>query len=55
VFAAAQVRGVEAASVLVVGDSLAGPRWSVPPDMRALHRKIETLLSTLMDTLRDLS
>jgi uridine phosphorylase len=55
VFAAAQVRGVSAASVLVVGDSLAGPRWSAPPDMRALHRKIETLLDTLMDAIGDVS
>jgi uridine phosphorylase len=51
VFAAAQVRGVSAASVLVVGDSLAGPRWSAPPDMRALHRKIETLLDTLIEVI----
>jgi uridine phosphorylase len=55
VFAAAQVRGIDAATVLVVGDSLAGPRWSVPPDMRVLHRKVETLLSTLIDALRDVS
>ena len=55
VFAAAQVRGVSAASVLVVGDSLAGPRWSAPPDMRALHRKIETLLDTLTLVVGDVS
>ena len=55
VFAAAQVRGVRAASVLVVGDSLAGPRWSAPPDMRALHKKIETLLDTLIEVTGDVS
>ena len=55
VFAAAQTRGVAAASVLIVGDSLAGPRWSAPPDMRALHRKIETVLDTVIDVLRDVS
>ena len=55
VFAAAQVRGASAASVLVVGDSLAGPRWSAPPDMRALHRRIETLLDTLIEVLGDVS
>ncbi|HKY51560.1 MAG TPA: nucleoside phosphorylase [Candidatus Limnocylindria bacterium] len=55
VFAAAQVRGVDAASVLIVGDSLAGPRWSAPPDMRALHRRIETLLDTLIDVVSDVS
>jgi uridine phosphorylase len=49
VFAAARVRGVDAASVLVVGDSLAGLRWTAPPDMRALHRRIETLLDALID------
>ena len=51
VFAAAQVRGVSVTSVLVVGDSLAGPRWSAPPDMRALHKKIETLLDTLIEVI----
>ncbi|HJW49491.1 MAG TPA: nucleoside phosphorylase [Candidatus Limnocylindria bacterium] len=51
VFAAAQVRGVSAASVLIVGDSLAGPRWSAPPDMRALHKRIETLLDTLIEVI----
>ena len=55
VFAAAHVRSVSAASVLVVGDSLAGPRWSAPPDMRALHKKIETLLDTLIEVVGDVS
>jgi uridine phosphorylase len=55
VFAAAQVRDVKAASVLVVGDTLAGPRWSAPPDMRALHKKIETLLDTLIEVVGDVS
>jgi uridine phosphorylase len=55
VFAAARVRGVSAASVLVIGDSLAGPRWFAPPDMRALHRKIETLLDTLIEVMGDVS
>ena len=51
VFAAAQVRGREAASVFVTGDSLAGPRWSAPTDMRSLHRRIKSLLRTLIDVL----
>ena len=55
VFAAAQVRGASAASVLVVGDSLAGTRWSAPPDMRALHQRIETALDTLIGVLGDVS
>ena len=46
-FAAAQVRGREAASVFVIGDSLAGPRWSAPPDMRALHLRLKSLLNAL--------
>ena len=50
-FAAAQVRGIEAASVFVIGDSLAGPRWSAPPDMRALHLRLEILLDTLIEVL----
>jgi uridine phosphorylase len=51
VFAAAQARGKEAASVLVIGDSLATPRWSAPPNMRALHLRLKLLLNVLIDTL----
>ncbi len=51
VFAAAQVRGAEAASVFVIGDSLAAPRWSAPPDMRALHVRLKSLLGILILTL----
>jgi uridine phosphorylase len=47
-FAAAQVRGREAASVFVIGDSLAGPRWSAPPDMRMLHLRLKSLLEALI-------
>ena len=50
-FAAAQVRGVEAASVFVMGDSLAGPRWSAPPDMRALHTRLRLVLDVLIEAL----
>jgi uridine phosphorylase len=50
-FAAAQVRGCEAASVFVIGDSLAGPRWSAPPDMRALHLRLKSLLDALIGAL----
>ena len=39
--AVAQVRGVQAASVLVVGDSLSGLRWELPPDPRPAERRIE--------------
>ena len=50
-FAAAQVRGREAASVFVIGDSLAGPRWSAPPDMRALHLRLKSSLDALIQAL----
>jgi uridine phosphorylase len=51
VFAAAQVRGRQAASVFIIGDNLAGPRWSAPLDMRALHLRIRSVLSVLIDAL----
>ncbi len=54
VFAAAQVRGQQAASVFVIGDSLAGPRWSAPPDMRSLHLRLRELLNALVPTLASL-
>jgi uridine phosphorylase len=50
-FAVAEVRGVEAASVLVIGDSLAGAEWQAPPDLRALHRRIRSVLGTIVDAL----
>lgn len=51
VFAAAQVRGVEAASAFVIGDNLSSPRWSAPDNMRTLHVRLEMLLDTLIDVL----
>lgn len=51
VFAAAQVRQCEAASVFVVGDSLAGPGWSAPPDMRMLHIRLKHVFDILLRTL----
>jgi uridine phosphorylase len=50
-FAAAKVRSIEAASAFVIGDSLAGPRWSAPPDLRALHQRLKILLDALIDVL----
>jgi uridine phosphorylase len=47
-FAAGQVRGLETASVFVIGDSLAGPGWSAPPSMRALHKRLEVVLDVLI-------
>lgn len=51
VFAVGKVRNVETASAFVIGDSLAGPRWSAPPDMRVLHRQLQTLLDSLIEVL----
>jgi uridine phosphorylase len=48
-FAVGQVRGVETASVFVVGDSLARPRWSAPTDMAALHRRLKVCLQVLTE------
>lgn len=54
VFAAAQVRQREAASVFVVGDSLAGPRWAAPPDMRMLHLRLKQVFDTVLKALGEL-
>jgi len=50
-FAVGEVRNIETASVFVIGDSLAGPRWSAPPDMHVLHQRLKTLLDALIDVL----
>lgn len=50
-FAAAQARGAQVASVFVMGDSLAGPRWSAPVDMRALHLRLKSVLDALIGAL----
>jgi len=46
-FAVGQVRGIDTASVFVVGDSLASPRWSAPTDMSILHAKFKLCLRVL--------
>lgn len=48
-FAVGQVRKVETASIFVIGDSLAKPLWSAPPDMSMLHRKIKKCLKVLTE------
>jgi len=48
-FAVGQARGVDSASVFVIGDSLADPHWSAPPDMASLHRIIKRCLSILTE------
>ncbi len=54
IFAAAERRGRRAASVFVIGDSLAGPRWSAPTDMRLLHQRLKSVLEALIGTLSEL-
>jgi len=51
-FAVGQVRDLETASAFVIGDSLASPKWSAPPSMRVLHRRLEVLLDALIDVLK---
>jgi len=46
-FAVGQVRGVETASVFVIGDSLAKPRWSAPPNMGILHERLKKCFRVL--------
>lgn len=50
-FAVGQARGVETASVFVIGDSLAAPHWAPPDDMRLLHQKLKTVLGVLIEIL----
>lgn len=50
-FAVGQVRGLQTASVFIVGDNLVAPRWTPPPDMRPLHQKFKTILKELIDVL----
>ena len=40
-FAVAQVRGVEAAAMVVVADKLANLEWEMPKDMKAINRSFE--------------
>lgn len=48
-FAVGQARDVQTGSVLVIGDSLAEPRWSAPPDMDVLHQKLKRCLRALIE------
>ena len=51
--AIAQVRRVQAASVLVVGDSLAGLRWELPPDQLPAERGIEAAYAAVVRALSE--
>ena len=52
-FAMGEVRGLQTASLLVIGDSLAEKEWALPADMRMLHRQFKRLLNVLIDTLNE--
>lgn len=47
-FAMGQARGIETASILVIGDSLAGPGWTAPANARILRRRLEALMRVLI-------
>ena len=51
-FAVAQVRGVAAAGVLVIGDSLADGRWQPPAELGAMERSLERAYRAAIDVLR---
>jgi len=51
-FAIAQARGVQAASVLVISDSLARLHWEAPPDPRPAERSIETAYTAVVEMLQ---
>lgn len=50
-FAAARVRGVNAASVLVIGDRFGADEWEPPTDMPGLHRRIRSVMDALIGSL----
>lgn len=52
-FALGQVKGVETASLLVVGQSLVTPRRVAPTGMRTLHQRFKLLLNVLIDVLNE--
>jgi uridine phosphorylase len=49
--AIAQARGVQAASICVVGDSLAELRWQAPPDVRPVERGLEAAYAVAVEVL----
>jgi uridine phosphorylase len=49
--AIAQAHGVQAASICVVGDSLAALRWEAPPDVRPVERSLEAAYAAAVEVL----
>jgi uridine phosphorylase len=52
-FALAQVRGVEAAAIVVVADKLANFEWEMPKDMQAINRSFETIYRAAIAALNE--
>ncbi|HXF84379.1 MAG TPA: nucleoside phosphorylase [Anaerolineales bacterium] len=52
-YALGQVRRVEAASIVVVGDSLAKLRWQAPADVRPIERSLEMVYRAAIDALNN--
>ncbi len=52
-FAVAQVRGVHAASIFVVGDSLADGQWRAPQDFKLLDRSFDVVYDAAIAALTD--
>jgi uridine phosphorylase len=50
-YAVAQVRGVPAASVFVVGDQLANAEWRAPAEFRTIDRSFEAVYAAIIDVL----
>lgn len=46
-FAVGRMHQIRTASVFVIGDSLAAPRWSAPPNMAELHRVLKSVFRVL--------
>ena len=50
-YALCQVRGVDVASVVVVGDSLAELRWQAPADVQPIERSLEVVYAAAIEVL----
>lgn len=50
-FALGQVRGVQVASAVAVGDSLANLHWQLPADLQPIERSLEVIYAAAIDAL----
>jgi uridine phosphorylase len=46
-----KVRGVQVASAIAIGDSLAELRWQLPPDLQVIERSLEVIYAAAIDVL----